>query len=167
MKEWAWLGGSVGGAGAMIVWLHSVGALPADFLYWAIVVALALILSYIISWGTTEAMKHLFIPRPWHSEENRRKIYAHAMFWAFAPATSAAAGIGLTHEVPIWYWFIAPWIAMVPTVSSSKLWSFVFERLLPKVKRINRGGKEYTVPEDFPTDHESGDHAIMAPKDRE
>ena len=134
MKQWT-LAGALASIGGGIVWLHSIGALPAGFLYWAVIVTLLIVLSYGVSWGITEARKRLCIPRPWDSPENRRVIYRTAMLWAALPAGSAAAGIGLTHDVPVWGWFIVPWLVALLAVSSPWVWTLVFEVWWPRLTK--------------------------------
>lgn len=131
MKQWTWAGAFGGLAGA-VVWLHSIGALPAGFLYWAVIVVMIMALSYGISWGVTEAIKRQRIPKPWDTNGNKKRIYRLAMIWAALPAASAAAGIALTHDVPPWYWLMTPWVVGLLAVSSPWVWRLVFEVLWPR-----------------------------------
>lgn len=154
--------GSIGAAAGAIVWLHSIGALPADFLFWSIVTLLLVVQNYGISWGVTEAIKRQHIPRPWTTPERRKRIYRLAMVWAALPSTSAAIGIYLTQTPPIWYAFITPWVIVFLAATSPGLWSLTFERLLPRLKRIRKAdGSEHTVSADFPTDHAAGDRTTL------
>lgn len=134
MNQWT-LAGVLASIGGAVVWLHSVGALPAGFLYWSVVTLLIIVLTYGVSWGLTEARKRLCIPRPWDSPENQRRIYRTAMLTAALPSGSAAIGIGLTHPVPMWGWFIVPWLVLLLAVSSPWVWRLVFEVWWPRINK--------------------------------
>lgn len=131
MKNITAVAGLLGMLGAAVAWLHSTGALPAGLLFWLVIGALIGVLSYGVSWGVTEARKRLCIPKPWSSDANRRAIYRTAMLWAALPAGSAAVGIGLSQDVPVWGWFVVPWLVLLFAVSSPWAWRLVFEVLLP------------------------------------
>lgn len=130
MKNITAVAGVLGMIGAAVAWLHSIGALPAGILYWLIIGALVLALSYGVSWSVTEAIKRRWIPRPWSSPDSRRSIHRTAMIWAALPAGSVAVGIGLSQDVPVWGWFVVPWLVLLFAATSPWAWRLVFEVLL-------------------------------------
>lgn len=167
MKQWTWLGGALAVLGSTIGWLHSVGELPAGFLYWSIIAMLGFLLTYGVSWSVTQVHKRQNIPKPWDTNGNKKRIERTAIAWAFLPSASFVLGIALTHDVPRWYWLVAPWVVILLSSSSSWLWWVIFEIFLPRLfrKRIRKAdGSEMDVPVDHKTDHKAGDRTVFEPK---
>lgn len=135
------------------------GLITDEFLILAALVLFFVCLSYVVSWGGTQAYKVLYHkPANWNKEPVKRKIYRCALYSGAGTMLLCGSFFlladNLTTDEKIVvgvFWLLA--CAFVG-LSSPLVWRFVFENLMPRFKRWAKGR------------HEIGNEALDRPGER-
>lgn len=143
----------IGGAVTLLLttWISRVTGLVTDdqiiFAFFAgLAVTLSAGLSYIISWAATDNYKkYNWPPNRWKEQAIKRRIFKFAWWSAGTPMVLLGAAIltfsttGKLLIVGIMVWSI---LAACVAATSPWLWCFVFDNLLPRLRRWARGQDE-------------------------
>jgi hypothetical protein len=123
------------------------GLITDDFLIIAAIVVFFACLSYIVSWGATQAYKVLYHKRStWNKDTIKRKIYRCALYNGAGTMLLCGSFFLLADDLTTQekivvgiFWLLA--CAFVG-LSSPLVWRWTFDKLLPRFNRYVSGKKD-------------------------
>jgi hypothetical protein len=133
------------------------------YAFWALLaVTLSAVVSYIISWASTDGYKkYNWPPNRWGEQAIKKKIFKVAWVSAGTPMAlfgavilvATTTGKALIFSGVVWLHFVA-----LVSATSPWLWCFVFDNLMPRLKRWARG-------DDFEGENEAMDRPSEVPRE--
>lgn len=141
---------TIGGALSVLIGgaiLRYQNLITDEFLILAALVLFFMCASYGVSWGATEAYKRLYHhPKRWREQGVKRKIYRCALYSGAGTMLMCGSFFLLAEQLSNTEKFVAGTFWLLACVfvglSSPLVWRFVFENLMPRLKRWAKGRSE-------------------------